>query len=53
MFIELHMIQNFAPANLNRDDTGNSALSRRCADVFPTRVGIYTFGTSSSVTPIS
>ncbi len=23
MFIELHMIQNFAPANLNRDDTGN------------------------------
>ena len=22
MFIELHMIQNFAPANLNRDDTG-------------------------------
>lgn len=23
MFIELHMIQNFAPSNLNRDDTGN------------------------------
>lgn len=23
MFIELHFIQNFAPANLNRDDTGN------------------------------
>jgi len=23
MFVELHMIQNFAPANLNRDDTGN------------------------------
>lgn len=23
MFIELHLIQNFAPANLNRDDTGN------------------------------
>lgn len=23
MFIELHMIQNFAPANLNRDDTGS------------------------------
>lgn len=23
MFIELHMIQNFAPANLNRDDTNN------------------------------
>jgi CRISPR system Cascade subunit CasC len=23
MFIELHMIQNFSPANLNRDDTGN------------------------------
>jgi CRISPR system Cascade subunit CasC len=23
MFIELHLIQNFAPANLNRDDTNN------------------------------
>jgi len=23
MFIEIHMIQNFAPANLNRDDTNN------------------------------
>ena len=23
MFIELHMVQNFAPANLNRDDTNN------------------------------
>jgi len=23
MLIELHLIQNFAPANLNRDDTGN------------------------------
>lgn len=23
MFIELHFIQNFAPSNLNRDDTGN------------------------------
>jgi CRISPR system Cascade subunit CasC len=23
MFIELHMLQNFAPANLNRDDTNN------------------------------
>lgn len=23
MYIELHLIQNFAPANLNRDDTGN------------------------------
>ncbi len=23
MFIELHFLQNFAPANLNRDDTGN------------------------------
>jgi CRISPR system Cascade subunit CasC len=23
MFIEVHAIQNFAPANLNRDDTGN------------------------------
>ncbi len=23
MFIELHLIQSFAPANLNRDDTGN------------------------------
>ncbi len=23
MFIEIHAIQNFAPANLNRDDTGN------------------------------
>jgi CRISPR system Cascade subunit CasC len=23
MFIELHAIQNFAPSNLNRDDTGN------------------------------
>lgn len=23
MFVELHMIQNFAPSNLNRDDTGN------------------------------
>jgi CRISPR system Cascade subunit CasC len=23
MFIELHMIQNFAPSNLNRDDAGN------------------------------
>lgn len=23
MFIELHMIQNFAPSNLNRDDTNN------------------------------
>src|SRR5712691_4189263 len=22
MFIELHMLQNFAPSNLNRDDTG-------------------------------
>ncbi|MHC1771728.1 MAG: type I-E CRISPR-associated protein Cas7/Cse4/CasC [Flexilinea sp.] len=23
MFIELHLIQNFAPSNLNRDDTNN------------------------------
>ena len=23
MFIELHLIQNFSPSNLNRDDTGN------------------------------
>ena len=23
MFIELHLIQSFAPANLNRDDTGS------------------------------
>ena len=23
MFVELHLIQNFAPANLNRDDTNN------------------------------
>ncbi len=23
MFVELHMIQSFAPSNLNRDDTGN------------------------------
>ena len=23
MFVELHMVQNFAPANLNRDDTNN------------------------------
>lgn len=23
MFVELHLIQNFAPSNLNRDDTGN------------------------------
>ena len=23
MFVELHFIQNFAPANLNRDDTNN------------------------------
>ena len=23
MFVELHMIQNFSPANLNRDDTNN------------------------------
>ncbi|MBI5965495.1 MAG: type I-E CRISPR-associated protein Cas7/Cse4/CasC [Chloroflexi bacterium] len=23
MFIELHILQNFAPSNLNRDDTGN------------------------------
>lgn len=23
MFIELHVLQNFAPSNLNRDDTGN------------------------------
>ena len=23
MFIELHLLQNFVPANLNRDDTGN------------------------------
>ena len=23
MFIELHMIQNFVPSNLNRDDTGS------------------------------
>jgi len=23
MFLELHMIQSFAPSNLNRDDTGN------------------------------
>ena len=22
MFVELHILQNFAPANLNRDDTG-------------------------------
>ena len=22
MFVELHMLQNFAPSNLNRDDTG-------------------------------
>jgi|YelNatPaOPRAMG01_1025707.scaffolds.fasta_scaffold02665_15 CRISPR system Cascade subunit CasC len=23
MFVEVHMLQNFAPSNLNRDDTGN------------------------------
>ena len=23
MFIEFHLIQNFAPSNLNRDDTNN------------------------------
>ena len=23
MFVELHLIQNFAPSNLNRDDTGS------------------------------
>lgn len=23
MFIELHMIQNFVPSNLNHDDTGS------------------------------
>src|SRR5579884_3309114 len=23
MFVELHLLQNFAPANLNRDDTGS------------------------------
>jgi CRISPR system Cascade subunit CasC len=23
MFVELHVVQNFAPSNLNRDDTGN------------------------------
>src|SRR5690606_41674917 len=23
MFVELHLIQNFAPSNLNRDDTNN------------------------------
>ena len=23
MFVELHMIQNFVPSNLNRDDTGS------------------------------
>ena len=23
MFIEIHAIQNFAPSNLNRDDTGS------------------------------
>ena len=23
MFIEIHILQNFAPSNLNRDDTGN------------------------------
>lgn len=23
MFLELHIIQNFAPSNLNRDDTNN------------------------------
>ncbi|MFO7271336.1 MAG: type I-E CRISPR-associated protein Cas7/Cse4/CasC, partial [Sphaerobacter thermophilus] len=23
MFVELHIIQNFAPSNLNRDDTGS------------------------------
>ena len=22
MFVELHLLQNFAPSNLNRDDTG-------------------------------
>ena len=22
LFIEIHLIQNFAPSNLNRDDTG-------------------------------
>ncbi len=22
MFLELHLLQNFAPSNLNRDDTG-------------------------------
>ena len=22
MFLELHILQNFAPSNLNRDDTG-------------------------------
>lgn len=22
LFVELHLIQNFAPSNLNRDDTG-------------------------------
>src|SRR5690348_12008691 len=23
MFVEIHMLQNFAPSNLNRDDTGS------------------------------
>jgi len=23
MFIEIHLLQNFAPSNLNRDDTNN------------------------------
>ncbi len=23
MFVELHILQNFAPSNLNRDDTGS------------------------------
>ncbi len=44
MFIELHMIQNFAPSNLNRDDTG----SPRTANSAATAGRAYRHGVSSA-----
>jgi len=29
LFVEFHLIQNFAPSNLNRDDTGSAATGGR------------------------
>ena len=38
MIIELHILQNFAPSNLNRDDTNspkNASLAATAVPVFP------------------